>query len=275
MLVFASCSPGMFSSGTDTKISEQPRYRLAHAACSGLKITRPDIDPETARQLVRCLNSNHTLDAYERLVGQLKDNELQPILDLANRYVLSDPARLYELLTTFRTLKSQSAIDRVMRQFGILISNEEFVSSSLGMLKEVYLVEGSRWSGRRADPTLLKALERLSRKVTPPQMLDLIEGSLSVAESRASVSLQKKLSAEISGARAFDMLWAQALHALAVGTQADQRTYPRRLAQPPRLTSRRESALQPMRELCTNINHELRFACARLRRTRPELGPPI
>ena len=37
------------------------------------------------------------------------------------------------------------------------------------------------------------------------------------------------------------MLWPRALNALAATMQADQRTYPRGLAQPPRLTTRRES----------------------------------
>ena len=214
----------------DTAVSSRKSYRQIPTSCSGLQLDRPDLTPTAFRGLLSCLNGGGSLDAYQRLVEKLSDQDLQPLLNLINGSVLAQPERLFELQTTFRALKASGSIDRVLKQFGILVSNEDFVSSSVALLKEAYLVEGSFWSGRRADPKLLKALERLAPKLTPQNTLAGLNAGLTLASSSSYIELIRRMGVQRTGGRALEGLVSSAFSYL-TSPERESRTIGRRLMQ--------------------------------------------
>jgi hypothetical protein len=144
------------------------------------------------RKILHCFNSNGALQPIDQLANRLSDADLRPIVDVGNRYVLNNPKLLYQLEQTFYTLGNRKILDSTFTQFGRLLENDEFVSSSIALLKEGYTAERGP-HGIAGDRSLLLALQQLSTRVTDEGMASFLDVVLTLARSKAFVSLQRHL----------------------------------------------------------------------------------
>ncbi len=181
----SSCSPSsFFGKGTDAQVIQATPYRRVNTACSEMQLSSSTLDVPTARRLLACFNSNGALEPVQQLFDQLSDDELEPLISLANRHILSDPAVLYQLERTVQDLAAQGILDESLTQLGRLLENEEFVAALVATLKDKY------FSRQRNE--ILVALEQLSIHVTPAKVAIGLDAGLTLAETRAFNGLQTR-----------------------------------------------------------------------------------
>lgn len=121
------------------------------------------------RSLLACFNAEKALQPIAELVDQLRDAEVEPIVSVLNKYLLSNYKLMYQLEQTYNTLDRMKIIDVTFQQFGKLLENEEFVSSAIALLKEQY-ARGERdpVTGIPTlipDPDLLTWIKLVARKI--------------------------------------------------------------------------------------------------------------
>jgi hypothetical protein len=189
-LSLSACSPGMFFGGSvDEGVANTKSYRQINFKCSGLDLSSSEIDVSTFRKLVSCFNANGGLDPIEKLLTRLPDADVQPLVDVQNHYVLNNRKLLYTLEQTYLTLGEKQIIDPTFAQLGRLLENEEFISSSIALLKEGYSTSGAggwpSW-GLNPDRKLLKAIERIATKVNATNVADALDIALTFARAQAA-----------------------------------------------------------------------------------------
>jgi len=187
-LMTQACSMGMFGNGIDQAVKDTKSHRKINPACSHVNLSNSEIDAKSFRELLNCLNANGGLEALNQLCKKLSDTQLQPILALVNKEILKNPARLYQLETTYSMLAEDGNLRESIHHFGRLLENEEFISSSIALLKDGYFDP----SKKQGDQLTLKALQRLSIKITPAHAAQSFDLILSLASSKVFPELIKK-----------------------------------------------------------------------------------
>ncbi|MGZ3699528.1 MAG: hypothetical protein ACXWP5_15395, partial [Bdellovibrionota bacterium] len=178
-LILTACSPGMFfGDGTDQDVLNTPTYRKINADCSGLNLSSPTMNVPQFRTLIKCFNSQGAIQAIQDLVQSLNDTDLKPIVDMSNRYILTNSKLLYQLEQTYYTLNDHGILDETLDQFGKLLENDEFIAATIGLIEEGYAQQPSSslfskftglFSSSATPPSpdmkLLRALEKLAPKL--------------------------------------------------------------------------------------------------------------
>ena len=144
-----------------------------------MQLSSSTLDVPTARSLLACFNSDGALEPIQKLFNRLTDSELEPLLALVNRHVLSDSHTLFQLERTYQDLLARGTLDQSLAQLGRLTENEEFVAALVVVLKDKY---SSRYRGE-----LLLALEELSKKLSAENVATGLDVGLTLAEARAAV----------------------------------------------------------------------------------------
>ncbi|HCM41408.1 MAG TPA: hypothetical protein DIS93_15735 [Bdellovibrionales bacterium] len=202
-LATQACSLGMFGSGIDQGVKNTPSYRKINPACAQVDLSKPELDPKSFRELLGCLNANQGLEALHQLVARLTDAQLQSLIAVVNRNILRNPGRLYQLEKTHAMLAEDGSLDESLLHLGKLIENEEFIASSIALLKDGYFVpdqsenNDAKQSPEQkktfaSDRIVLKALQRLSTKITPRNSARALDALLSLASSKAFPELLQK-----------------------------------------------------------------------------------
>src|SRR5690606_103394 len=124
------------------------------------------------RQLVRCLNAYGALEPLEKLTDQLNDEELQPLIDVTNRYLLKNPRRIRELDRTLEHLTEAERLDPLLESLGGVLGNGRFVSATVSMLRNSYRSP--------EKPRILATLERLSTRLEPSRLGGYLDAGLTV-----------------------------------------------------------------------------------------------
>ncbi|MGK5089109.1 hypothetical protein WDW86_16250 [Bdellovibrionota bacterium FG-2] len=192
----AACSPGMFegkSQDVDLGVRETKSYRKVNQACADLDLSSSEINVGTFKELLHCFNSNGSLEPIERLVNNLKDEQLEALVATSNKYVLNNPAVLYEVEKTFYALDDQHILDESLLQLGRLLENDEFVASAIGLLKDGYFAKSEATVGvaPHADKEILKVLELLSARLTNENVIDTLDLGLSLGGNKLLAALQE------------------------------------------------------------------------------------
>ncbi|MGK5084464.1 hypothetical protein WDW37_14310 [Bdellovibrionota bacterium FG-1] len=139
------------------------------------------------------------------MTSRLADVDLQPLVRIVNRYLLNDRKLLFQLERTFETLSEKKILDNSLVEFGRLLENEEFVSSSIALLKEGFNEEGGT-SNFSADRTLLLAIERLSTRLSLDHISDFTDAALTIAQARSFGALQERFHGDsLSGRKLRDL----------------------------------------------------------------------
>ena len=104
------CSPGsFFGSDRDLKLKEGTLKGNLSPQCQGLDLAVSQISATTFRKVISCWNSNQSIDPVQRLVNQLSDEELAPLLGSVNKSFLAKPETVYQLDQVFDQLEKTGA----------------------------------------------------------------------------------------------------------------------------------------------------------------------
>lgn len=211
----------MFGDGSDEDLEDLRNYRDPNRACSQVDLSSSTMSVRSFRALVACLNSNKAIQPIEDLADKLSDEELAPLVDLGNRYLLNNRSLIYQIESTYFSLRDNKILDEAMVQLGRLLENEEFVSSLIALMQDSYYVERNfldamLFRSRAPDYKLLKSLEILSRKITVQNTADALDVGLTLAGANAFQSLQRKFRGSSPSQYDLDMdIIRPALHFLA------------------------------------------------------------
>ncbi len=214
LMVVGACSPGMFegkSQDVDLGVRETKSYRKVNLACSDLDLSKSEVDVTTFKELLHCFNSNGALDPLERLVNGLKDEQLEALVAVSNKYVLNNPTVLYEVEKTFYALDDQHILDESLLQLGRLLENDEFVASAVGLLKDGYFAKSEATPGAalHADKEILKVLELLSSRFTNENVIDTLDIGLSLGGNKVFAALQDHFKGDSPSGRSLRALTDQ------------------------------------------------------------------
>jgi len=81
----------MFSkSAADPEITGRERYRTVRPQCSGLKVTKPELDPASFRALIACFGANGSIPEIMTLISDASDQTIRQTVDLLNATFLAD-----------------------------------------------------------------------------------------------------------------------------------------------------------------------------------------
>jgi hypothetical protein len=117
-LMFTGCSVDMFAgSKPDGKITGRESYRAIRPECSGLKITRPELDPKSLRALIDCFGSNGSLPEISNLIHDASDRTIRQTVDLLNSTFLADPSVRADSRGIVRSLKKSGHWDPTLAGF--------------------------------------------------------------------------------------------------------------------------------------------------------------
>ena len=180
-LILSACSPGMFSGKPNESVAGVQGYRKINMSCSQLDLSRPEINTPIFRKLVDCFNSEGALGSVAQLVHEVPDTELEPVVQALNRYLLTDPAMLFQIESTFQTLKSRGNLATTFSQSMAVLRHPKLVQELIGFFED---------SGSRDN---LKLLNYLAPEVTAPHVSAGIDAGLSVTDARAFQSFQRHL----------------------------------------------------------------------------------
>ena len=180
-LVLSACSPGMFSGKPNDSVAGIQGYRRINTSCSQLNLSSSQLDTPTFRRLVDCFNSEGGLDAVAKLVHDLPEAELSPVIQALNRYFLSRPQMLFQIESTVNTLKSRGALDSVFQQAMTIFNHPQFVQELIGFFSDA----GSQES--------LQLLAHLAPKMNAEDVATGIDAGLSISGAKAFQSFQRHL----------------------------------------------------------------------------------
>ena len=161
--------------GPDNDLLNRQSYRRVNTACAGLSLASSTMDVSTFRSLLHCFNSTGALQEIETLFDKLSDDDVGVIVETMNRNFLNDTRLLYQVENTYAILEKRGILNPSLSQLGRLLENEEFITSGLALVKEGY-------SGTKHNT--LRAIEELSKKVTPDNMVDVLDFGLTLSTSR-------------------------------------------------------------------------------------------
>ena len=180
-LVFSACSPGMFSGKPNDSVAGIQSYRRINTSCSQLNLSSSQLDTPTFRKLVDCFNSEGGLDSVAKLVHDLPEAELSPVVQALNRYLLSQPKMLFQIESSLNALKARGDLDSFFGQSLTIFKHPQFVQELIGFLADA----GSKES--------LQLLAHLAPELNAEQVATGIDAGLSITGAQAFQSFQLHL----------------------------------------------------------------------------------
>ena len=217
------CSPSsLFGTGKDSSVLKTTLYRKVNTECANLDLSSSVLTVSDFKSIVRCFNGNGSIKSLNSLINDeqkgLKESELKPLVDFLNTSVLNHKTRLHEIEQTFSSLSESRSgqlpvIDVFFDQLSRVLDNQQFVTSLMGIMKSTAV------SGKEGilylDPEVLKALQIISKKLTPSFWARSIDFGKNLAGSPSFDSLQshfKKGSARNEAGHHEEKEWVKGVH---------------------------------------------------------------
>ena len=189
IIFFMGCSPGMFFGGKDQRVLETPNYRRLNEACAGIDLSSSTLDVPKFREILHCFNSNGAIEPIEKLFGGMSDGALQPLVSGANKYLLNDKKKLYQIDRTYSSLESLGVADRLFFQLGRVLENDELISSLIAILRKGYFGPYGQ--------DILQSIELISRDLTDETLGFAIDLGSGVTSAKSFGDLRESFSKAI------------------------------------------------------------------------------
>lgn len=128
------CSSSLFTG--DTKNDEVVGDGNFNKSCLGLDLSKETLSVRAARGLMACLNSNGSIQEFADLLNGIDDAELESLLGVVNREILTNPDRLKEITVTFDQMDSRGTFDRAMTATARVLENPDFLTAVLAAVQK-------------------------------------------------------------------------------------------------------------------------------------------
>ncbi len=196
------CSSSVFTgSDKDDRIARLSQNNQFSEGCEAVSLGDANLDPATARALVKCLNAHGAIPEFEELVESLSDDELDGLLPFLNESLIANKTRMRELDLSLDLLESRQILGPALSIMGKLLKNTEFITSLLTLLDRVAFDESNQTrsnvqaaqgsfdplkssatainkstaDGRHISQDLLRVLQNVARDANPGNVRDLVE----------------------------------------------------------------------------------------------------
>ncbi len=187
---FSGCSVDMFSkSKPDADLGSQEKYQRVNPACSGLKIKKPELDPETFKSLIQCFNSNGSIPELAALVDEADSKTLEVSTALLNSAFLSQPQMLSDSRGIIQKLESEKKWDGLISGLHSALNDPERLRALIRLLS--VKSETIKKTLTQFSPTeTIAGVELFGRLVRSKSFREL---QRKISESPLSVPERKKL----------------------------------------------------------------------------------
>ena len=128
------CSSSIFTGDKGNEFDSIKGTGTFNKACLGLDLSNAEIDVPTTRNLVRCLNSNGSIQEYQTFVESMSDAQLSILLRTVNDKLTLNYKRMKEVDRTFRQMDSQGLVVRAFNEMSKVMSNGKAIRSGVTLL---------------------------------------------------------------------------------------------------------------------------------------------
>ena len=196
-ILMAGC--GLFGGDQDQGVLRTTHYRKSDPACAQLNLSTSTLTVKDFRDIFHCFASTtgdgtkKTVSPIQRLVDQLEDHQLLPLVEALNKYILNDPKMLFKMESSIysanqRKVGEFSLLDSSLIQFGKLLENADFITNSIALLKEGRVRSAS--GEMEPDPELLKAFELIAKEMTYDFWIEALDFGSNISSAPAFQGLQ-------------------------------------------------------------------------------------
>ncbi|MEW6056853.1 MAG: hypothetical protein AB1540_09580 [Bdellovibrionota bacterium] len=163
-LLFAACFGCSSSVFTGDKSSDYQGTAATageiNTKCLGLHLSSDTLSVPMVRGLVKCLNSNNSIPAYEGLIQSLDDQELGALIQVLNIEIFSNKQVLKNLDVSFTQMNRAGIADRVFSNVGKLLSREKLITSVIKALKQL------SYERSQFDISVLRSVQEYSKDLS-------------------------------------------------------------------------------------------------------------
>ncbi|HRK03154.1 MAG TPA: hypothetical protein PLH57_10865, partial [Oligoflexia bacterium] len=157
----AGCSSSVLE---ENKGSDQPGANpgqgVTVASCRGVDLSSELLGVRQLREVIACLNGNHTIDAYQRLLERLSDRQLTPLVDLLNAHLMTNGRRFKDLRESFEHLDQHGVLDAMLDRASDLLGENGLVSALIKLSKPAVLKDDGK-----VDLLVLASLEQIAKDI--------------------------------------------------------------------------------------------------------------
>ena len=166
MFLLAGCSSSLFTEDTKEELNQAKGDGGFDKACLGLNLSEPTLDVSTTRNLVRCLNSNGSLQSYHELVESLSDAQLQTVLNTLNSELINNRTRMRAVDASFQQMDERGILTRALDKLSKVLSNGKLIRSSVRLLRQGTSVEDGVTGPQKLNPDVLQSIKILSQELS-------------------------------------------------------------------------------------------------------------
>lgn len=207
MVVLAGCSLLGPDRVQDDQVLKTQNYRKQNQKCESVNLSTSLLDVKTFRGLIQCLNDNKSLDEIDFWInggssGSLasslraspslaaagfRDDELFPIVDHLNRFLLNDKKKLFAVEKMHQHLTEAELLEEGLDRFGELLRDREFVLNLIQVVKESFftLQKGKEGQVYVPDPEFLHAVELIAKRLEGDELIRFLELGIGLVDSKA------------------------------------------------------------------------------------------
>lgn len=209
--VVSACSSSLFTEDKGTELNQARGDGNFDKKCLGLDFSRPTLDVQTTRSLVRCLNSNGSIQAYHELVESLSDVQLQVVLDTLNAQLMTNHKRLKAVDASFEQMDERGILARAFDKLSKVLSNGKLIRSSVRLLRQgssrsdaasaptgAHGFFSSAARSRSLDPDIINSIKVLARELSRNA-----QGKYTVAEARETAAEALEMGVRTTGLKSY------------------------------------------------------------------------
>lgn len=211
VLAVAGCSSSLFTEDKGTELNQARGDGRFDKKCLGLDFSRPTLDVQTTRSLVRCLNNNGSIQAYHELLESLSDVQLQVVIDTLNAQLMTDHKRLKAVDASFEQMDERGILARAFDKLSRILANGKLIRSSVRLLRQGSsrpdettqpTGTGSFFSAAarspKLDPDVINSIKVLARELSRDS-----SGKYTVSEARATAAEGLEMGVRTTGLKSF------------------------------------------------------------------------
>ncbi len=109
LMILSACSNPL-SSGKTTALQS---FHTQDISCDQLNFSDPNVTAPQLRAIIRCINSNHEIEAFQTLFDQINDDELAPITSVLNDIFQNQPKFLFEVREVYNHAKEEGDFAKI------------------------------------------------------------------------------------------------------------------------------------------------------------------
>lgn len=161
IVFLTSCSSSIFSNDKNSELNHLKDDGRFNKLCLGLDLSKSTLDVPTTRSLLRCLNSNHSIEEFEALIKKLTDEQLGVLLEVVNQEIMLKPSVLRAIDQSWDQMDQRGILNRALDKLSRVLAHGKFVSSAVKLARQ-----GTHGPDGELDPSVMSSVRILAEEIS-------------------------------------------------------------------------------------------------------------